>query len=83
MEYLSILVIALSSCSGFVLGLVCAYWFYRSTLNQTKSDLGDKTLIASLLRTELSKNGKSKNGKSKKKYYNRKNNRSKSSGKKL
>ena len=80
MEYLSILAIALSSCLGFVLGLVSAYWFYRSTLNQTKSDLGDKTLIASLLRKELSKK---KNGKPKKKYYNRKNNRSKQSGQKL
>ena len=81
MEYLSILAIALSSLLGFVLGLGCAYWFYRSTLSQTKSALGDKTLIASLLREELNKN--KKNGKSKKKYYNRKNNRSKSGGKKL
>ena len=80
MEYLSILAIALSSLLGFVLGLGCAYWFYRSTMSQPKSALGDKTLIASLLREELNKK---KNGKSKKKYYNGKNNRSKSGGKKL
>ena len=80
MEYLSILAIALSSCLSFVLGLGCAYWFYRSTLSQTKSALGDKTIVANLLGEELNKK---KNGKSKKKYYNRKNNRSKSSGKKL
>ena len=80
MDYLFILAIAVSSCLGFILGIGFTYWFYNSKLNQTKSELSDKTIITSLLRKELSKK---KNGKSKKKYYNRKNNRSKSSGKKL
>ena len=80
MEYGLIISVALGSAIGYALGMVSAFLIYRNSLNNMKSQWADKATVANLLRNHVSRNEKSK---SKKKYYNRKNNRSKSGGKKL